>query len=452
MKKQTVDMTTGGIYSRIITFAIPIILTGVLQVLYNAADMIVIGRFSGKTSLAAVGSTSSAINLVINLFMGISSAAGIIVARKFGAKNESGVSKAVHTSISVSIIGGLLLSVLGIAIARPLMRIMGSPDDVIDLSVLYLRIYFIGVFPMMIYNFGASIIRSVGDSKRPLIYLSLSGLINVLLNLVFVILLKWDVAGVAAATAIAQFISAVLVLKNLLKTNECYKLVLKKLRIYQNDLFDILYIGIPAGIQGSVFSLSNVIIQSSINSVGSVAMAGNAAAANIEGFAYTSMNAFHQAAVTFISQNFGAMKFDRIKKGIIAACVSVSITGLLVGGSICIFSNKLLSIYATDPGVIACGRERIMIICSTYFLCGLMEVGVAGLRGIGSSLLPMAVSILGVCGIRMVMVISSGPYTSIDSLKILYLSYPVSWIVTEVIHFITFAVLYSKKKRVLQKI
>lgn len=452
MKKQTVDMTTGGIYSRIITFAIPIILTGVLQVLYNAADMIVIGRFSGKTSLAAVGSTSSAINLVINLFMGISSAAGIIVARKFGAKNESGVSKAVHTSISVSIIGGLLLSVLGIAIARPLMRIMGSPDDVIDLSVLYLRIYFIGVFPMMIYNFGASIIRSVGDSKRPLIYLSLSGLINVLLNLVFVILLKWDVAGVAAATAIAQFISAVLVLKNLLKTNECYKLVLKKLRIYQNDLFDILYIGIPAGIQSSVFSLSNVIIQSSINSVGSVAMAGNAAAANIEGLAYTSMNAFHQAAVTFISQNFGAMKFDRIKKGIIAACVSVSITGLLVGGSICIFANKLLSIYATDPDVILCGRERIMIICSTYFLCGLMEVGVAGLRGIGSSLLPMAVSILGVCGIRMVMVISSGPYTSIDSLKILYLSYPVSWIVTEVIHFITFAVLYSKKKRVLQKI
>lgn len=452
MKKHTVDMTTGGIYSRIITFAIPIILTGVLQVLYNAADMVVIGRFSGKTSLAAVGSTSSAINLVINLFIGISSAAGIIVARKFGAKNESGVSKAVHTSVSVSIIGGLLLSVLGIAIARPLMRIMGSPDDVIDLSVLYLRIYFIGVFPMMIYNFGASIIRSVGDSKRPLIYLSLSGLINVLLNLVFVILLKWDVAGVAAATAIAQFISAVLVLRNLLKTSECYKLVWKKLRIYQNDLFDILYIGIPAGIQGSVFSLSNVIIQSSINAAGAVAMAGNAAAGNIEGFAYTSMNAFHQAAVTFISQNFGAMKFDRIKKGIIAACVSVGITGLLVGGSICIFANKLLSIYVTDLDVIACGRERMMIICSTYFLCGLMEVGVAGLRGIGSSLLPMIISILGVCGIRMVMVISSGPYTDIDSLKILYLSYPVSWIVTEVIHFITFAVLYSKKKRTLQKI
>ena len=450
--KKTVDMTKGGIGSRIITFAIPIILTGVLQVLYNAADMIVIGRFSGKNSLAAVGSTAPAINLVINLFIGLSSAAGVIVAHKFGAKNESGVSTAVHTSVSVSIIGGLFLSILGITIARPLMRAMGSPDDVLDLSVTYLRIYFIGVLPMMIYNFGASIIRSVGDSKRPLIYLALSGSINVLLNMVFVVLLKWDVAGVAAATTIAQFISAVLVLNNLLTSNECYKLVLKKLRIYQNDLFDILYIGIPAGIQNSIFSLSNVIIQSSINSVGSVAMAGNAAAANIEGVVYTSMNAFHQSAVTFVSQNFGAMKFDRIKKGIISACVSVSITGLLVGGLICIFADKLLSIYATDLDVILCGRDRIMIICSTYFLCGLMDIGVAGLRGIGSSFLPMSVSILGIFGIRMAMIISCGPYTSFDSLKNLYISYPVAWTVTGVILFIVFAVLFSKKKKALQKI
>ena len=445
-KKHTVDMTKGGIYREIIAFAIPLVLTGILQSLYNAADIVVVGKFTGKTALAAIGSTSSAINLLVCVFVGISSAGGVLVSRKFGAKNESGVSKAVHTSIALSLIGGILLTAAGIAAARPIMEAMDSPENVIDLSVLYMRIYFSGITAMLVYNFGSAILRSVGDTKRPLYFLILSGIINVVLNLVFVIVFKMGVAGVGIATVVSQVVSAALVLGCLISTRECYRLIPKKIKIHLPELGSILYLGIPAGIQSAVFSMSNVLIQSSINSVGEVAMAGNASAGSIEGIVYISMNAFHQAALTFVSQNYGAHNFERIKKGMIASCVTVTMGGLMLGSAVVFFGKELLSLYSDVPDVIATGRIRLMYICLPYFLCGLMEVGVGGLRGIGASIMPMAVTIIGVCGVRIIAVMLGRPYETIQDLDILYISYLVSWFITGVAHFITFGIMFKQKK------
>lgn len=446
-KKYSVDMTQGGTYSHIIRFVIPMIITSVLQVLYNAADMIIVGRFDSETALAAVGSTSSAINLTINLFIGLSSAANVVVARKYGAKNTEGLSKVVHTSIALALISGIIVAIFGILASKKILLLMGSPEEVIDLSTLYMRIYYVGIPATMLYNFGSAILRAIGDTKRPLKYLTLSGITNIVLNYVFVVFFKMSVAGVAIATTISQIISAVLVVRCLIKTDESYKLHLDKIKIHMKELGELLYLGVPAGIQGSIFSMSNVIIQSSINSVGKIAMAGNAASSNVEGIVYVAMNAYYHAAVTYISQNYGAGNFKRIGKGLRASCISVTVTGMIFGGIMCIVPELVIGIYSDASDVIAVGAQRLVYICSTYFLCGLMDVMVAGTRGMGSSILPMVISITGICGIRLLMVLMCAPYKEIDDLVMLYISYPVSWAFTATLHFISFLILKRKKER-----
>lgn len=450
-KKRSVDMTTGNVYAIIIKFVIPVILTGLLQSLYNAADLIVVGKFTGKEALAAVGATTSATNLLINVFVGLSSAGGALVAQKFGAKNESGVSKAVHTSVALSLIGGVLVTVVGILLAYPLMRAMSTPENVIELSVLYMRIIFGGVTATMAYNFGASILRAVGDTKRPLYILVFSGMVNVVLNLVLVIVFHLGVAGVAIATITSQIISATLVLTCLVKTTECYRLEIRKIKVYATELWQILHLGIPAGIQSVIFSVSNIMIQSSINSVGDVAMAASAAGASIEGFVYIAMNSFHHAALTFTGQNYGARKFDRIKRGLISACVCVAALGLITGPVAALFGDELLGIYSKSPEVIAAGEMKLNRICSAYFLCGIMDTATGVLRGMGVSVLPVAVTIVGVCGVRLAAVFLGRPYETVADLNILFVSYGVSWLITSVAHIITFTHIYRKKKAKIDK-
>ncbi len=440
-------MTVGGTYSHILRFVIPMIIMSVLQVLYNAADMIIVGRFDSETALAAVGSTSSAIHLTINLFIGVSSAANVVVARKYGAKNTEGLSKVVHTSIALALISGILVAVFGIFASKKILLLMGSPEEVIDLSTLYMRIYYLGIPATMLYNFGSAILRAIGDTKRPLKYLTLSGIINIVLNFILIVFFKMSVAGVAIATAVSQIISAVLVIRCLVKTDECYKLYLNKIKIHMKELGELLYLGIPAGIQSSIFSMSNVIIQSSINSVGKIAMAGNAASSNIESVVYVAVNSYYHATVTYISQNFGAGDFKRIGKGLRASCVLVTITGIIFGGFMCLVPEWIIGIYSKVPEVISVGAQRLTYICALYFICGLMETLVAGIRGMGSSIIPMIISITGICGIRVLMVLICAPYKEIDDLIMLYISYPVSWTVTTSLHFISFLILKRKKER-----
>lgn len=445
-KKHSVDMTVGGTYAHIIRFAIPMIIMNILQTLYNAADMVIVGRFDSETALAAVGSTSSAINFTLTLFIGLSSAANIVVARKYGAKNTEGLSKIVHTSIALALISGLLVAAFGIFASKNILLLMGSPRDVIDLSTLYMKIYYLGIPATMLYNFGAAILRAIGDTKRPLKYLTISGIINVVLNYILVVFFRMSVAGVAIATAVSQIISAVLVLRCLVKTDECYKLCVNKIKIHLKELGELLYLGIPAGIQGSIFSMSNIIIQSSINSVGAIAMAGNAASANIEGVLYVAVNAYYHATVTYTSQNYGAGNFKRIGKGLKASCVLVIVTGCIFGGIMYLAPEWIIGIYSEEPEVIAVGAQRLKLICMSYFLCGLMETFTGGIRGIGSSILPMILSIAGICGIRILMIFMCGPYKEVDDLIMLYYSYPVSWIATSVLQLISFVILKRKKE------
>lgn len=439
-------MTVGGTYSHIIRFAIPMIIMNVLQTLYNAADMVIVGRFDSKTALAAVGSTSSAINFTLTLFIGLSSAANIVVARKYGAKNTEGLSKIVHTSIALALISGLLVAVFGIFASKNILLLMGSPRDVIDLSTLYMKIYYLGIPATMLYNFGAAILRAIGDTKRPLKYLTISGIINVVLNYILVVFFKMSVAGVAIATAVSQIISAVLVLRCLVKTDECYKLCINKIKVHLKELGELLYLGIPAGIQGSIFSMSNIIIQSSINSVGAIAMAGNAASANIEGVLYVAVNAYYHATVTYTGQNYGAGNFKRIGKGLKASCVLVFVTGCIFGGLMYLVPEWIIGIYSEEPEVIAVGAQRLKLICMSYFLCGLMDTFTGAIRGIGSSILPMIISIAGICGIRILMIFICGPYKEVDDLIMLYYSYPISWIATSVLQLISFVILKRKKE------
>lgn len=448
MRKHTVDMTKGSILRHIIAFAIPVMIAGVLQTLYNAADTVVVGKFAGKEALAAVGSTGSAISLIIGVFVGLSSATNVIVARKFGAGNKSGVSKAVHTAIAACITGGIILSALGIFFCRKILMLMGSPDDVIDLATLYMRIYFAGIPVMLIYNFGSAVMRAVGDARRPTYYLMGAGLINVSLNLIFVIVFKMSVAGVALATIIAQCVSAFLVIRSLVKTEECFKLDIRKIKIHSEELLEMIKLGVPAGIQGSLFSLSNVIIQSSVNSCGSDVIAGNSAAASIEGMVYIAMNSFFHAVLTFTGQNLGAHRFDRIKKGFwTTLCVSM-VFGIILSQSVVLLSPLLLKLYTNSDVVIEFGIMRMNIICALYFLCGFMEVGTGSLRGLGVANRSMLTSLIGACGLRLVMTYLGAPYKEAEDLKFLFYSYPISWILTgTVLMIFFFTIVKSREKK-----
>lgn len=440
-KRYEIDMCNGPLLKKILIFYFPLMLSGVLQLLFNAADIVVVGRFAGSEALAAVGSTSSLINLLVNVFIGLSVGANVLVARYYGAGQKRELSEMVHTAIMTSIVSGCILVVFGVALAAPALRLMGTPDDVIRHSVLYMRIYFVGMPAMMLYNFGAAILRAVGDTKRPLYYLLTAGVVNVILNLFFVITFRMGVAGVAAATVISQIISAALVLRCLTMTDCDYKLHLKELRIVGDKLLKMVQIGIPAGLQGALFSISNVLIQSSVNSFGSVAMAGNTAASNIEGFVYTSMNAFHQTAISFTGQNYGARNYKRIGKILFICEVMVILVGLVMGNAAYLLGGTLLKLYSTEAEVIQFGILRLSIICTTYCLCGMMDVCVGSLRGMGYSVMPMLVSLTGACLFRVIWIYTV--FQKYRSLFTLYISYPISWALTFTIHIICFGIVYS---------
>lgn len=441
-KSYEMDMCSGPILKKILIFSIPLMLSGVLQLLFNAADVIVVGRFAGSQSLAAVGSTTALINLLINIFIGLSVGANVVVARAYGGKRERDVSESVHTAIALSLASGVLLIVMGLAFSRLLLEMMGTPDDVLDKAALYMRIYFAGMPVVMLYNFGSAILRAVGDTRRPLYYLSAAGVVNVLLNLFFVIYLHMDVAGVALATVISQVISAFLVLRALGQSEGGLKLELKKIKIHKNKMFQIFKIGLPAGMQGAIFSISNVLIQSSVNSFGSVAMAGNAASANIEGFVYNAMNAVYQTNLSFTSQNMGGKKYTRITKIMFTCLGTVTAVGMLLGFGAYAFGGELLRIYSTDPEVIQFGMLRMSIIATTYFACGWMDTMVGSLRGIGYSVLPMIVSLTGACGLRILWIFTI--FSQHRTLASLYISYPVSWVITAGAHLICYFIITRK--------
>ena len=435
-----IDMCSGPLIPKILQFSIPLMLSGILQLLFNAADIIVVGQFTGSQAMAAVGSTGSLNNLIINIFIGLSIGSSVLMARYYGAKEERNIHELVHTSVLLSLLSGSVLIVLGLILARPLLTLMGTPYDVIDQAVLYMRIVFLGMPALMTYDFGAGILRAIGDTRRPLAYLFIAGVINVFLNLFFVIVFGMGVAGVAIATIISQYTSAALVIRCMMRSSSAYKLSLKKLRIYRSKLLQILRIGLPAGVQGAVFSISNVLIQASINSFGSIAVAGNTAASNIEGFVYTSMNAIYQASTSFTSQNVGARKTERIVPVLFSCLMIVTAVGVILGGAATLFGRQLLGIYSSDPEVIQYGLGRLHVVCLTYFLCGLMDTACGSIRGLGYSIAPTIVSLTGACGLRIVWIYTF--FRMDHTLFSLYLSYPVSWLVTFLTHMICFAFFY----------
>ena len=443
--RQKVNMLNGPLFSGIVSYTIPIILTSLLQLLFNAADLVIVGRFCGSISVAAVGATGSITTLIINLFMGLSIGAGVTVAHGLGSREEDVVHRAVHTAVPAAIISGIILTMVGVSFSETLLSWMGTPDTVLPLSALYMRIYFGGMCFTMIYNFCGSILRAAGDTKSPLIFLSIAGVINVVLNVIFVTVFHMNVAGVALATVASQAFSAIAVVVVLMRRSDACKLDLKKLRIYKPQMMKMIRIGLPAGIQGSLFSISNVLIQSSVNSFGDVVMSGHAAAVNIEGFIYVCLNAFHQTAVNFTGQNFGARQYDRVKKILWICLGCVTVVGLFTGTTALVLSEKLLSIYITDSQeAIAIGVLHMSYMCVPYFLLGMMDVSTGALRGMGASIAPMVISVLGICGVRIGWVYTIFQIEAFHTPQCLYLSYPVSWAVTFVVQFVAFQILYRR--------
>ncbi len=441
-KSYEMDMCNGPLFVKILIFTLPLMLSGILQLLFNAADVIVVGRFAGNEALAAVGSTGALTNLLVNLFIGLSVGANVLVARYYGARAQDEVSQTVHTAVMISFIGGLFLAVIGIVLARPLLLLMDTPENVIEHSVFYMRIYFLGMPVMLLFNFGSAILRAIGDTRRPLFYLIVAGVINVCLNLWFVIWFHMGVAGVALATVLAQCVSTALILRCLLQSEGCFRLQINKLRIDWDKFRKIAAIGLPAGIQGSLFSISNVLIQSSVNSFGAIAMAGNTAGANVEGFVYTAMNSVHQTAVSFTSQNLGGRRYERINKILAECLLFVTVIGLVMGNGAVLLGEQLLGLYSPDQEVITYGLQRMAVICTTYCLCGIMDVMVGSIRGLGYAVMPMIVSLLGACVFRVVWICTVFQWDR--TLHTLYLSYPVSWTLTALVHVICYIIVRKR--------
>lgn len=448
--KYSIDMCTGSVYGKMLRFALPLMLSGILQLLFNAADIIVVGNFAGDESLAAVGATTTIINLTVTLFIGLSVGVNVLTANYFGAGMAEDVKSTVHTAMAVSVVSGIFLTVIGIAFAPQILHMMKVPDDVIDLSVIYLRTYFSGMIAVMVYNFGSAVLRAVGDTQRSLYFLTASGIINVGLNLIFVIVFHWGVFGVGLATVISQVVSAALVVITLMKEKSAIKLSLNELKIDRHKLLRIIQIGLPAGLQGMLFSISNLLIQSSVNSFGKIVIAGNSASANVEGFAFTAMNAFHQGAVAFTGQNMGAGRYDRIGKILRTSLIYVFITGLLFAVVYNVFSYELIDLYTNSEEVIKAGVTRLIIIATAYFLAGMMDVVVGAIRGLGYSVVPMIVSVFGICVFRVFWIFCIFSQEQYHTIESIYYSYPISWILTLSVQFICFFIIKVKvvdKKR-----
>ncbi len=440
-KKATLSMTEGPLLGKMIRFALPLMATGLLQVLYNASDMIVVGNFSpsGATAMGAVGACGPLINLIVNLFIGLSVGAGIVVAQNVGAKQYKDVSDIIHTSFSASIFLGIALAIFGFFMSEPLLLLMGMKETHLSEAVPYMKAYFVGIPAMLLYNFLAAALRSSGDTKRPLVFLSVSGLINVLMNLFFVLVFKMGAIGVGIATTVAQYVSAVMIVIYMVKTDGICKLELRRVRIDKKKLKLIIQNGLPSGIQSSVFSISNVLIQSTLNTYPPVAVNGSAAASNIEGFIYVAMNTMYQTAMTFIGQNVGAKKIERIKRVAVLAVLMVAVIGLVLGLGAFAFNKQLLSIYIPGDSLDALaareyGMLRMEFICTLYFLCGIMDVLSGVLKGMGKSILPMAVSIIGSCLLRIIWVLTICTFVFPGEIVWLYAAYPITWVVTVLGH------------------
>ena len=448
MKKLDQNMLRGPLFSNIVAYTVPIILTSILQLLFNAADLVVVGRFCGSVSVAAVGATGSLTALMVNFFVGLSVGAGVTVAHGLGGRNDQVVHRTVHTALPMALISGGLLTVIGVGFSENFLRMMGTPETVLPLSAIYMKIYFAGVTFTMLYNFCAAILRAAGDTKSPLVFLSAAGVINVLLNLIFVTVLHMNVAGVALATTVAQAISAIAMVVVLMRREDACRLELRKMRFYGPQISKMLRIGLPAGIQSSLFSISNVLIQSSVNSFGDVFMSGNAASQNLESFLYATMNSFHQTAVNFIGQNMGAGQYKRVRKILFLCLGCVSAVGMVFGGALWLFGPGLLQIYITDSAeAIAYGMIRMSYLALPYFLCGMMDVCTGALRGMGASFVPMLISVLGVCGIRIGWVMTIFQIPRFHTPQVLYSSYAVSWTVTFLFQLAAFFLIYRRHTR-----
>lgn len=445
-KSKKIDMCSGSLFKNILLFSVPLMLSSMLQLLYNAADVIVVGRFAGEQALAGVGTSGSIMSLSLNFFVGISGGVTVAMGRAVGEKNNTKTHRVVHTAISLSLIAGLILTLFGAYFAKNLLGLMDVPEDVLPQAIIYTRIMFFGTVPSMVYNFGSGLLRALGDTKRPLYIVSVSGVINVVLNLIFVLCFKMQADGVALATIISQTFSAIMIVILLLRQNDSSRLIISKLRIYKEQLLLILRIGIPSGMQGIVFSLSNVIIQSSINSFGSATIAGSAAAANIGTFIYMALNTFSQSSMAFVSQNIGAKKYDRIDKIVRYCAAYVLIFGTATMLITIFFGKLLLKIYLPDnPEALKYGYVYMSIILTTYSLCGLMEVLTGALRGLGASFLSMIASIVGICGIRIGWIFTA--FKAYHTLEMLYISYPISWLATTVFLYTVYKISLRKYKK-----
>ena len=445
-KNYEIDMCNGPITGKMLRFALPLMLSSMLQLLFNAADIITVGKFGSEHSLAAVGSNTALINLLTNLFIGLSIGANVLVARFYGAKNGEELNETVHTAMLLSLISGLILTVTGVIFARYFLIWMKTPAEILDLATTYLKIYFLGMPAMMIYNFGSAILRAIGDTKRPLYFLAAAGVINIILNILLVVVFRLDVKGVGIATVISQTVSAILIIRCLAKSNGDIKLELKKLRLSRGKIGAILRIGLPAGLQGSIFSLSNVVIQSSVNIFGPVVVKGNSAAQNLEGFVYFSMNAFHHATLSFTSQNMGAKKYDRLGKILKNGLCLAILFGAGFGGTVILFGRNLLSIYTNDGAAISAGMTRLYIITGTYTLCGIMDAMVGAIRGIGYTVLPTIVSLIGACALRLVWLATVFRIPKFHTINTVYLSYPITWLVTIIAHVICYIIIRKKNR------
>ncbi|MCQ2610375.1 MAG: MATE family efflux transporter [Treponema sp.] len=444
MSKVQIDFTNGSIFSKLVLFAVPLILSSVLQLLFNAADIVVVGNFAGDHCLAAVGSTASLVNLLVNIFIGLSVGTTVTAANFFGARDSKSLQQTVHCSMLVSVYSGLVLTVVGVFGSKYFLSWMQAPEEVLPLATLYLQIFFAGSVAGMVYNFGSAILRAKGDTVRPLVILTIAGFLNVALNLLFVIKFDMNVAGVAWATVISQCFSAVMVVIVLIRETDDFHLDVRKLKLDREILIRIAKIGIPAGFQGIMFSFSNVIIQSSVNSFGAVAVAGNSAAGTIEGFVWTSMNGVSQATLTFAGQNLGARRFDRISRVGWISQFFVTGVGLVLGCLVVVLGRQLLGFFSPTPEVQDYGMLRLKTICIPYFLCGIMDCMAALIRGVGHSVLPMIVTLIGACGLRLVWIFTVFQIPKFHTLFTIYLSYGISWIVTWAVLLICFLVIYKK--------
>ena len=432
------DLCSGPLLSKILLFSLPLILSGVLQLLFNATDIVVVGKFAGSNAMAAVGSTTSLFNLLVNSFIGISVGANVLVARHYGERDYDGVQQTIQTALLTGLIGGTILIVLGVVLARPMLTLMATPDEVIDQAVLYMQVYFIGMPATMIYNFGAAVLRAVGDTRRPLYFLMAAGVMNVLGDLLFECLLGMGVAGTAIATVLSQCVSAALTVLCLVKSDGMCHLDLRRLHFHMDKFLRIMQVGLPAGMQSVIFNISNVLIQSSVNSFGAVTVAGNTAAANIEGFVYISMNALYQTSISFTSQNLGAKNYHRIDQTLVRCMCIVTLIGLVLGNGAHLLGNHLLHIYSDDLEVISFGMQRLSVISVTYCLCGMMDVGSGVVRGLGYSIMPMLVSMVGACVFRVIWIFTV--FRMYHTLFTLYVSYPISWVLTVIAHMICYLI------------